>query len=100
MGPANPIDGGKPVCPVCLKVIEPGPSVLRSDNLLVHFDCFDGVMRWQPHTERSKSVACTYCARPLLNGESYLREGGVGAHLACWVARGAPTFPPDLAAKD
>ena len=48
-GVDNPATGdGDPVCPVCFRLIPLGESVLRRDNLLVHYECFDRTLPWRP----------------------------------------------------
>ena len=45
----NPLDAdGDPICPVCFHAIPVGDSVLRADNLVVHFECDDRTLGWRP----------------------------------------------------
>lgn len=44
----TPTEKNGPICPTCLSPIEPGESILRDDNSLVHIECFDGLTRWEP----------------------------------------------------
>jgi hypothetical protein len=56
MATSNPVDPLTllPVCPVCLESIEPGPTCVRDDELVVHVQCSGGALRWEPGPPQPK----------------------------------------------
>ena len=45
-------DGANPTCPICGTPIPLGQGVLRDDDARLHIECFDGVTRWEPSTDK------------------------------------------------
>jgi hypothetical protein len=41
-----------PNCPICGAAIPLGQGVIRDDDARVHMECFDGVTRWAPPSQR------------------------------------------------